>query len=125
MMGDDDVAAAAAAAKLAAQKIAAQLGQDSGSGPGPEETKEQRRARKRKSRWGGADDTDKTFIPGLPTMIPSGLTPDQEEAYLRKFSLSHLIVTYLTNDICKLNEASKKSKFCSFLYIFKYYLLML
>lgn len=87
MVGDDEIAAAAAAARAAAQKIAAQLGagDSGGGGGGAEETKEQRRARKRKSRWGGADGTDKTFIPGLPTMLPSGLTQDQEEAYLRKY----------------------------------------
>merc|ERR1719334_1733092 len=84
----DDVAAAAAAARAAAQKIAAQLGTTSGSGDGPAgETKEERRARKRKSRWGGSDGTDKTFIPGLPTMLPSGLTQDQEEAYLLQLKI--------------------------------------
>ena len=41
------------------------------------------RKRKRKSRWGGGD-TDKTFIPGMPTMMPSGLSKEQEEAYLRE-----------------------------------------
>jgi hypothetical protein len=50
--------------------------QDNGSGSSD-------RKRKRKSRWGGGED-DKTFIPGMPTMLPSGLTKDQEEAYLCK-----------------------------------------
>ena len=50
----------------------------------PSETKEQRRARKRKSRWGGDDGVEKTFIPGMPTMMPQGLSKEQEEAYLRK-----------------------------------------
>ena len=50
----------------------------------PGETKEQRRARKRKSRWGGDDGVEKTFIPGMPTMMPQGLSKEQEEAYLRK-----------------------------------------
>lgn len=50
-----------------------------------EESREERR-RKRKSRWGGNDGTEKTFIPGMPTMMPQGLSKDQEEAYLRKFS---------------------------------------
>ena len=52
--------------------------------PNKEETREERR-KKRKSRWGGADGTEKTFIPGMPTMMPQGLSADQEEAYLRKF----------------------------------------
>lgn len=48
-----------------------------------EESREERR-RKRKSRWGGVDGAEKTFIPGMPTMMPQGLTREQEEAYLRK-----------------------------------------
>ena len=51
-----------------------------------EESREERR-KKRKSRWGGADGTEKTFIPGMPTMMPQGLNKDQEEAYLRKYLL--------------------------------------
>jgi hypothetical protein len=47
------------------------------------ETREERR-KKRKSRWGGNDGQEKTFIPGMPTMMPQGLNRDQEEAYLRK-----------------------------------------
>merc|ERR1719461_1709112 len=43
------------------------------------ESREERR-KKRKSRW--TDESSKTFIPGLPTMIPAGMTKDQEEAYL-------------------------------------------
>ena len=48
-----------------------------GSSSGPE------RKRKRKSRWAGGED-DKTFIPGMPTMLPQGLNKDQEQAYLCK-----------------------------------------
>ena len=43
------------------------------------------RKRRKKSRWGGGEE-DKTFIPGMPTMLPQGLNKDQEEAYLRKLS---------------------------------------
>ena len=43
------------------------------------------RKRKRKSRWGGGE-TDKCFIPGMPTMMPKGLNKEQEEAYLCKLS---------------------------------------
>ena len=39
---------------------------------------------KRKSRWGGTEN-DKTFIPGMPTILPSTLDPTQQEAYLGKF----------------------------------------
>ena len=41
------------------------------------------RRKKRKSRW--TDESSKTFIPGLPTMIPGGMTKEQEEAYLCKY----------------------------------------
>lgn len=42
------------------------------------------RKKKKKSRWGGGDH-DKTFIPGMPTILPSTLSPHQQEAYLGKF----------------------------------------
>ncbi len=42
------------------------------------------RKRKRKSRWGG-DEKEKAFIPGMPTVIPVGLTGEQEQLYLRKY----------------------------------------
>lgn len=45
-----------------------------------EEDKNERK-RKRKSRWVGTED-DKTFIPGMPTMVPMGLSKEQEEAYI-------------------------------------------
>lgn len=44
------------------------------------------RKRKRKSRWGGTE-KDKTFIPGMPTILPSTLDPAQQEAYLGKLIL--------------------------------------
>ena len=52
--------------------------------PGKEESREERR-KKRKSRWEA--ETDKVVIPGMPTMIPPGLTPDQEKIYVCEFSL--------------------------------------
>lgn len=39
--------------------------------------------RKKKSRWASSNDgNEKTFIPGMPTILPSNLNPDQQEAYL-------------------------------------------
>ena len=61
--------------------------ESSSYGGGSERESREERRRKRKSRWGGDDNTDKTFIPGMPTMMPQGLNTEQEEAYLRKFSL--------------------------------------
>ncbi len=42
------------------------------------------RKRKRKSRWGTADISEKLFIPGMPTVLPGNLTKEQEDAYLRE-----------------------------------------
>jgi len=44
------------------------------------------RKRKRKSRWGAAEG-EKTCIPGMPTVIPSGLSKEQEEAYLLQLKI--------------------------------------
>jgi len=41
------------------------------------------RKRKKKSRWGGSE-LEKTFIPGMPTVLPHNLTKEQEEAYICK-----------------------------------------
>lgn len=54
--------------------------------PGKEESREEsreERKKKRKSRWEA--ETDKVVIPGMPTMIPPGLTPDQEKIYVCEF----------------------------------------
>jgi splicing factor 1 len=43
------------------------------------------RKRKKKSRWGGSE-LEKTFIPGMPTVLPHNLTKEQEEAYICKLT---------------------------------------
>lgn len=48
------------------------------------ETKEERRKRK-KSRW-GSDEKDKSFILGMPTVLPTNLSKEQEAAYLCKYT---------------------------------------
>lgn len=48
-----------------------------------EEREKEERRRRRKTRWGGSEH-DKTFIPGMPTILPSTLNKEQEEAYLSK-----------------------------------------
>ena len=47
------------------------------------ETRESRedRRRKKKSRW---SENDRVVIPGMPTTLPPGLTPEQERIYLRE-----------------------------------------
>jgi len=46
-----------------------------------EGSREERRRRK-KSRWGG-DEMDKSFILGMPTVLPTNLSKEQEQAYIR------------------------------------------
>lgn len=57
------------------------------------------RKRKKKSRWGGSD-LEKTFIPGMPTVLPHNLTKEQEEAYIRKLIISfHRWIIYYNKNV--------------------------
>ncbi|XP_030371667.1 splicing factor 1 [Scaptodrosophila lebanonensis] len=56
------------------------------------------RKRKRKSRWGGTEN-DKTFIPGMPTILPSTLDPAQQEAYLVQFQIEEISRKLRTGDL--------------------------
>uniref|UniRef100_A0A0S7ELI1 SF01 n=1 Tax=Poeciliopsis prolifica TaxID=188132 RepID=A0A0S7ELI1_9TELE len=40
--------------------------------------------KRKKSRWSSETPDQKTVIPGMPTVIPPGLTRDQERAYIGK-----------------------------------------
>ncbi|CAK1543727.1 unnamed protein product [Leptosia nina] len=63
---------------------------DKDDGLGPEgETPAERRARRRRTRWMGSEH-DKTFIPGLPTVLPSTLTKEQEEQYLLQLQIEEV-----------------------------------
>ena len=73
-------AAVAAAAAVAATWKREPEDSDSNSASGD------RKRKKRRSRWGG-EEKEKTFIPGMPTVLPANLTKDQEEAYLGNFHL--------------------------------------
>ena len=66
------------------------------------------RKKKRKSRW--TDESCKTFIPGLPTMIPTGMSKEQEEAYLCKWTLF----------ICKFSFPSFRPEDFRLVYTFSY-----
>lgn len=46
---------------------------------------EPERKRRKKSRW-GAEETDKTLIPGMPTVLPTNLSKEQEEAYVCEYN---------------------------------------
>lgn len=54
------------------------------------------RKRKKKSRWASTNDgtEGKTFIPGMPTILPSNLNPDQQEAYLGEYKTHSLCFHY-------------------------------
>lgn len=44
----------------------------------------EQRVKKKKSRWGGSEN-DKTFIPGMPTILPASMESHQQEAYLGNY----------------------------------------
>lgn len=50
------------------------------------------RERKKRSRWGGSEN-DKTFIPGMPTILPPSLDANQQEAYLGNY-INHFDLFY-------------------------------
>ncbi|KAL3310207.1 Splicing factor 1 [Cichlidogyrus casuarinus] len=60
------------------------------------ESREERRARKRKSRW---QETDKSFVPGMPTQIPSNLTPEQEKMYIIQLQIEDYTRRLRTGDL--------------------------
>lgn len=53
------------------------------------------RQRKKKSRWGGSEN-DKTFIPGMPTVLPSHLDSQQTDAYLGSYN-THVYCSFNSN----------------------------
>uniref|UniRef100_A0A0C9QAV2 SF1_2 protein n=1 Tax=Fopius arisanus TaxID=64838 RepID=A0A0C9QAV2_9HYME len=99
----NSTASAAAAAAAAAAAVSAAIAngtplnpsvlsggkkRDADDGKQDRESREERRKR-RKTRWGGSEH-DKTFIPGMPTVLPTNLTAEQEQAYLCKCTISKL-----------------------------------
>ncbi|XP_070493436.1 splicing factor 1-like [Chironomus tepperi] len=57
--------------------------------------------RKKKSRWATSTDgaEGKTFIPGMPTVLPSNLNPDQQEAYLVQLQIEEISRKLRTGDL--------------------------
>lgn len=51
---------------------------------------------KRKSRW---DHDTKVVIPGMPTILPDNLTPEQERIYLLQLQIEELSLRIRTNDL--------------------------
>uniref|UniRef100_A0A8C7I7Y5 Branchpoint-bridging protein n=1 Tax=Oncorhynchus kisutch TaxID=8019 RepID=A0A8C7I7Y5_ONCKI len=58
----------------------------------------QKKARKR-SRWSSETPDQKTVIPGMPTVIPPGLTRDQERAYIVQLQIEDLTRKLRTGDL--------------------------
>jgi len=69
---------------------------DDGDDRGRTESREERR-KKRKSRW--ESENNKCCIPGLPTMIPAGLSKEQEEAYLLQLRIEDTTRKLRTGDL--------------------------
>lgn len=63
------------------------------------------KSKKKKSRWGGTEN-DKTFIPGMPTILPATLDAHQQEAYLGEIQLVliHFSLILLDDKLLILNE---------------------
>lgn len=62
------------------------------------------RKRKRKSRWAGTE-SEKTFIPGMPTVLPAGMTPDQQQAYLGMF-FTYIFLNFHQNKLKNFHHSS-------------------
>ncbi|XP_033465165.1 splicing factor 1 isoform X1 [Epinephelus lanceolatus] len=58
----------------------------------------QKKSRK-KSRWSSETPDQKTVIPGMPTVIPPGLTRDQERAYIVQLQIEDLTRKLRTGDL--------------------------
>lgn len=74
---------------------------------------QRRRRKNKKSRWAGTDN-DKTFIPGMPTILPAGMTPDQQQAYLGKAHTKS--IDYQNNfsciDITRNDDSTENGQHC-------------
>ncbi|KYN36808.1 Splicing factor 1 [Trachymyrmex septentrionalis] len=62
------------------------------------ESKDVERKKRKKTRWSGSEH-DKTFIPGMPTVLPTNLTPDQERAYLFQLQIEEISRKLRTGDL--------------------------
>uniref|UniRef100_A0A8C6TM42 Branchpoint-bridging protein n=1 Tax=Neogobius melanostomus TaxID=47308 RepID=A0A8C6TM42_9GOBI len=55
--------------------------------------------KRKKSRWSSETPDQKTIIPGMPTVIPPGLTRDQERAYIVQLQIEDLTRKLRTGDL--------------------------
>ncbi|XP_036323815.1 serine/threonine-protein kinase fray2 isoform X2 [Rhagoletis pomonella] len=56
------------------------------------------RKKRKRSRWGGTEN-DKTFIPGMPTILPPTLDSAQQEAYLVQLEIEEISRKLRTGDL--------------------------
>ncbi|XP_076072201.1 splicing factor 1-like isoform X1 [Mytilus galloprovincialis] len=74
-------------------------GSGSSGSPGPGQTEGSDKKKKRKSRWAQDSEMEKTVIPGLPTVIPTGLSADQENQYLMQLQIEEISRRLRTGDL--------------------------
>uniref|UniRef100_A0A8C2GC46 Branchpoint-bridging protein n=1 Tax=Cyprinus carpio TaxID=7962 RepID=A0A8C2GC46_CYPCA len=55
--------------------------------------------KRKRSRWSSETPDQKTVIPGMPTVIPAGLTRDQERAYIVQLQIEDLTRKLRTGDL--------------------------
>ncbi|XP_054266376.1 splicing factor 1 isoform X2 [Macrosteles quadrilineatus] len=62
------------------------------------EAEREERRKRRKSRWNN-DEKDKSFILGMPTVLPTNLSKEQEEAYLLQLQIEEVSRKLRTGDL--------------------------
>ncbi|XP_004536583.1 splicing factor 1 [Ceratitis capitata] len=68
------------------------------NGPSENSQDDTDRKRRKRSRWGGTEN-DKTFIPGMPTILPPTLDSAQQEAYLVQLEIEEISRKLRTGDL--------------------------
>ncbi|XP_029404200.2 splicing factor 1 isoform X1 [Bactrocera dorsalis] len=68
------------------------------NGPSENSQDDSDRKRRKRSRWGGTEN-DKTFIPGMPTILPPTLDSAQQEAYLVQLEIEEISRKLRTGDL--------------------------
>ncbi|XP_077445026.1 splicing factor 1 [Stigmatopora argus] len=69
------------------------------SGFSPQQQDFNQKKQRKKSRWSSETPDQKTVIPGMPTVIPPGLTRDQERAYIVQLQIEDLTRKLRTGDL--------------------------
>ncbi|XP_059811308.1 splicing factor 1 isoform X2 [Hypanus sabinus] len=68
-------------------------------GQAPRERDDFGQKRRKRSRWSNETSDQKTVIPGMPTVIPPGLTREQERAYIVQLQIEDLTRKLRTGDL--------------------------